>query len=135
MKLKLAILIVIVTPFAVFGASGPVAPVDVLMDCQLTDVEAVQANPSEKPLSKAYLVKYGSGQKLIDITGNQKIVVSLSLSETVAAAYDMTFYFKGPSLMLARATALTLTADRQAGAYILYRDDVTKKRYGLFCGI
>lgn len=134
-SVSFGLIVILATPFMAFGAQEPAPPADVTMTCQLLDVAASLKNPGQEAPSKDYVINYGMGQKLIDLTGEQKISVSLSHSEQVEGTYDLTFYFRGPSLMLARATSLTLTADRKAGAYILYRDSKTKKRYGLFCGI
>lgn len=98
------------------------APAPVTMKCTLSDMKG--------SVHETLVFEYGSGQKLLGISGSEKIIVEVSDNNALEAGlHDVKIYLKDS---IVSAKSVTVSNDQTHGAHVVL---ASKKITSIFCGI
>lgn len=110
-----------VSAFAGYSTDYP-PPADITVKCTLTDAKSTQ----EEILN----FEFGRGQKLLVMSGAEKIIVELSSNNSLEAGFhDLKVYVKDAIIA---AKSITVSDDQTHGVHVLR---TSKKLSSIFCGI
>lgn len=107
---------------ASLSASAQTVPADIVVKCTMTE--------KTKSTEETLTFKYGVGQKLLKMSGAEKIIVEVSDDNAMEEGLqDIKVYLKGS---IVSAKAVSVSEDQTHGVHVL---KTSGKITSIFCGI